>query len=92
MKSGSFIDVMQVVLATGSRPVLAGIALGIALAFGFSSSVVKVFQRAPIPLSSTSPVPYGIVAISLTLAALTAMVGHARRAARIEPLTALREE
>ena len=26
------------------------------------------------------------------LGALTAMIGHARRAARIEPLTALREE
>lgn len=85
-------DVMWVVLATGSKPVFAGIAVGIGIAFGFSSAVVKVFQRAPIPLSSTSPLPYGIVAISLTLAALTAMIGHARRAAKVEPLTALREE
>ena len=85
-------DVMRVVFASGSRPVFAGIFVGTAAAFGFSSGVVKVFQHAPIPLSSTSPVPYSIVAMALTLAALTAMIGHARRAARIQPLTALREE
>ena len=85
-------DVMRTVFATGSRPVFAGILVGTAAAFGFSSGVVKVLQHAPIPLSSTSPVPYLMVAASLTLAALTAMLGHARRAARIEPLVALREE
>jgi predicted permease len=85
-------DLMRIVFVVGSKPVMAGIVVGIAAAFGFSSGVVKVFQHAPIPLSSTSPLPYGIVAGSLTLAALAAMIGHARRAARIEPLIALREE
>ena len=85
-------DVMRVVFASGSRPVFAGILAGIAAAFAFSSSVVKVLQPAPIPLSAMSPVPYGVVALSLILAALAAMIGHARRAARIEPLTALRDE
>ena len=84
--------VMRVVFATGAKPVIAGIIVGTAVAFGFSSGVVRVFRQAPIPLSSTSPVPYGVVALSLALAALAAMIGHARRAARIEPLTALREE
>lgn len=85
-------DVMRVVFASGARPVFAGIVVGIAAAFGFCSGVVKLLEAAPIPLSSTNPVPYATVAISLTLAALTAMIGHARRAARIEPLIALREE
>ena len=83
---------MRSVFAAGSRPVFAGILVGIAAAFAFSSGVVKVLQHAPIPLSSISPAPYLIVAISLTLAALSAMLGHARRAARIQPLIALREE
>ena len=83
---------MRVVFATGARPVVAGIIVGLVVAFGFSSGVVRVFRQAPIPLSSTSPVTYGVVALAQTLAALTAMTGHARRAARIEPLTALREE
>ena len=85
-------DVMLVVFATGSRPVFAGILVGIVAAFGFSSGVVKVLQHAPVPLNSTRPVPYAIVAASLTLAALMSMIGHACRAARVEPLTALREE
>ena len=85
-------DVMRVVFASGAKPVITGIIVGIAAAFGFSSGVVKLFEQAPIPLSATSPVLYGIVAISLTLAALASMIGHARRAARIEPLAALREE
>jgi len=85
-------DVMRVVFATGSRPVIAGITVGIAVAFGFSSGVVKAFERAPLPLSATNPVPYGLVAILLAFASLAAMIGHARRAAKVEPLTALREE
>jgi len=85
-------DVMRAVFASGSRPVIAGIIVGAAVAFGFSSAVVKTLERAPIPLSSTNPVTYGVVALFLTSASLGAMIGHARRAARIEPLTALREE
>ena len=83
---------MRVVFATGARPVIAGIIVGTAVAFAFASGVVKVFRQAPIPLSSTSPVSYGVVALSLALAALIAMTGHALRASRIEPLTALREQ
>lgn len=85
-------DVMRVVFAGGARPVIAGIVVGIVAAFGFCSGVVKLLERAPVPLSATSPAPYAIVAVSLTLAALTSMIGHARRAATVEPLTALREE
>ena len=84
--------VMLVVFATGTRPVFAGILVGIVVAFGFASGVVKIFQKAPVPLSASNPAVYGFVAASLTVAALAAMVGHARRAARVEPLRALREE
>jgi ABC-type lipoprotein release transport system permease subunit len=45
-----------------------------------------------LPLNPTSPVSYGLVCASLIFAALVAMIGHARRAARIQPLVALREE
>jgi len=85
-------DVVRAVFASGSRPVIGGIIVGTAVAFGFSCAVVKALERAPIPLSSTNPVTYGMVALFLTSAALGAMIGHARRAARIEPLIALREE
>jgi putative ABC transport system permease protein len=85
-------DVMRLVFASGLRPVIAGTMLGILCAFVFSLAVVNVLREAPIPLSSSSPLPYGIVSASLIIAALAAMIGHARRAASIQPLTALREE
>jgi putative ABC transport system permease protein len=85
-------DVMRLVFTSGVRPVIAGIAVGIVCAFVFSSATVKALQNAPLPLRPTSPTPYGAVAMSLVVAALVAMIGHARRAARIDPLVALREE
>jgi ABC-type antimicrobial peptide transport system permease subunit len=83
---------MLLVFASGLRPVIAGTILGVLCAFAFSLAVVSVLRKAPIPLSSGSPMPYGIVSASLIIAALAAMLGHARRAASIQPLTALREE
>ena len=85
-------EVMRLVFASGVRPVIAGVIAGVACAFLFSSAVVVVLRRAPIPLSSTSPVPYAIVVGSLIAAACAAMLGHARRAAGVQPLVALREE
>jgi putative ABC transport system permease protein len=85
-------DVMQLVFALGIRPVIAGIVAGTAFAFLFAVAVVNILREAPLPLSSTNPVPYVTVAASLILAALVAMIGHARRAASVQPLSALREE
>jgi predicted permease len=85
-------DVMQLVFALGIRPVVAGIIAGTACAFIFSMAVVNILREAPLPLSSTSPAPYLAVAGSLIMAALLAMIGHARRAASVQPLIALREE
>ena len=85
-------DVMRLVFASGVRPVIAGTLVGSACAFVFSWATVKALRNAPIPLSPGSLVPYGVVAASLIFAALIAMIGHARRAAGIQPLVALREE
>ena len=85
-------ELMRLVFASGVRPVIAGTIVGTAFAFVFSLAIVNVLRHAPIPLSSTSPLPYGVVCASLISAALVAMIGHARRAAAIQPLVALREE
>lgn len=85
-------DLMRLVFASGLRPVVAGTIVGILCAFVFSLAVVKVLRDAPIPLSLSSPLPYGLVSAALILAAVTAMIGHARRAARVQPLIALRDE
>ena len=83
---------MRLVFASGVRPVIAGSVVGVMLAFAFSFGVASTLRRAPIPLSPESPVSYGLVCTSLILSALLAMIGHARRAAGIQPLVALREE
>ena len=86
------VELMRIVFTSGARPVIAGAVAGVACAFLFSSAVVAILRRAPIPLSATSPVPYAIVVGSLMVAACIAMLGHARRAASVQPLIALREE
>ena len=85
-------ELMRLVFASGARPVIAGVVCGVACAFLFSSAVVGILRRAPIPLSATNPVPYATVVGSLIAAACIAMLGHARRAASVQPLIALREE
>ena len=85
-------ELMRLVFSSGARPVIAGAVAGVACAFLFSSAVVGILRKAPIPLSATSPVPYAIVVGSLIVAACGAMLGHARRAANIQPVIALREE
>ena len=85
-------DLMRLVFASGLRPVVAGTIAGTACAFVFSLATVKALRNAPLPLSPGSPGPYAVVAASLIVAALIAMIGHARRAAGIQPLVALREE
>ena len=83
---------MRLVFNSGVRPVIAGALAGTIFALLFSLVLVRALRRAPLPLNPTSPVSYGLVCASLILAALVAMIGHARRAARIQPLVALREE
>jgi len=85
-------ELMRLVFASGVRPVMAGALVGTIFALLFSFALVNVLSRAPLPLSPTSPVSYGLVCASLIFSALVAMIGHARRAARIQPLVALHEE
>jgi putative ABC transport system permease protein len=85
-------ELMRLVFASGVRPVIAGAVVGVVFAFLFSLAIVNALRRVPLPLSSESPLPYAVVCASLIFSALLAMVGHARRAAGIQPLVALRQE
>lgn len=85
-------ELMRLVFVSGIQPVLAGTVFGILLAALFSIGIVVTLRQIPIPLSTTNPTPYAVVCATLITSALIAMLRHARRAAAIEPLTALREE
>jgi predicted permease len=85
-------ELMRLVFASGMRPVIAGAVVGVVFAFLFSLAIVNALRRAPLPLSPESPLPYAVVCASLIFSALVAMIGHARRAAGIQPLVALRHD
>jgi len=81
-------DVLRLVLRQGMAPVLAGLAVGLggALALGRLSSAL-LFGVPP-----HDPVTLAAAAAVLTAAALLACALPARRAARIDPAQALRDE
>jgi ABC-type antimicrobial peptide transport system permease subunit len=68
--------------------VLVGLAAG---ALG-ALALTRVLQEALYGLSAADPVTYGGVSLLLALVALAAAYGPARRATRVDPLTALRDE
>jgi predicted permease len=80
--------VVNMVLLEAMRPTVVGVASGLAGAYAISSLARSlVFGVTP-----TSPLIYAAVGAVVTLAALTAAIVPAARAAAIDPLTALRAE
>src|SRR6266404_2519065 len=79
--------VLRRVIVDGLRPVLIGIAAGVAGALALSRALsVVLFHVTP-----TDPAIFIFAAIALTLAAVAACLGPARKATRIDPIAALRE-
>lgn len=81
-------QVVRLVIAQGLRPVLIGLILGVVLALGLSQILASQMAN----LTTTDPVTYGTTALALTLIATLACWLPARRAAQVDPLTALRAE
>jgi putative ABC transport system permease protein len=80
--------VVQTVLMDGLRPVLFGLALGIAGAFALS----RVFSSLLFNVDATDPSTFLVSALVLTLVAVVACLSPARRATKIDPGIALREQ
>jgi putative ABC transport system permease protein len=80
--------VVETVLLDALRPVLLGVLLGLGGAFALS----RVFSSLLFSVTVTDPFTFLLSALILTVVALAACLGPARRATKVDPLVALRAE
>jgi putative ABC transport system permease protein len=81
-------DVLRLVLRQGLTLALAGTAIGLAAAFGLT----RLMKNLLFGVGPTDPLTFSAIAMLLLLTALAACWIPARRATKIDPLTALRHE
>jgi len=81
-------DVLRMILSQGMRVSAVGIVMGLAIALGLT----RLLRTLLFEVSATDPITFGLVAMTMSLIALMACYLPARRATRVDPLVALRDE
>ncbi|HAB15317.1 MAG TPA: ABC transporter permease [Verrucomicrobiota bacterium] len=81
-------DVLRMVVSQGMRPVLVGLGLGFAVAFGLSRFLASLLFE----INPTDPATLAVASIILVGVTAVACWLPARRAARVDPMVALRSE
>lgn len=81
-------DVLRLVLKQGMSLAMVGVGVGLAASFAFTQLLKKLLYG----VSVTDPATYGVIVPLLLLVAFLACYLPARRATRVDPLTAIRAE
>ncbi len=81
-------DILRLVLASGATTVAAGLVVGVAAALVAMQSMRALL----FDVSASDPAMLGGAAATLSAVALAAHLGPARRALRVDPVIALRQE
>jgi len=81
-------QVVRMILGQALRITLAGLACGIAAALGLTHLIAGLLYG----VAPTDPVTFAAIAALLAAVALLAAAAPARRATRVDPLAALRDE
>jgi predicted permease len=81
-------DVLKMVIGQGMRLALAGVTLGV----GAALALTQLMKRLLFGVTAVDPITYAAIALLLTLVALFACWIPARRAAKVDPMIALRFE
>jgi len=80
--------IFRLVVGDGLKLALAGVVVGV----GAALVVTRFMHSLLYGISATDPATFAIVAVALTLVAMVACAVPARRAMRVDPMTALRCE
>jgi len=81
-------DVLRMLIVEGLKLTVVGLGLGLAAAFALNRLIASQLFG----VTATDPLTYGGVAILLAMVAMVACYIPARRAARVDPMVALRRE
>ncbi len=81
-------DVLTMILGQGMRTILIGVAIGLA----GSLALTRAMQSLLFGVTATDPLTFAAVMLLLIVAALVACYVPARRAAKVDPMVALRYE